>query len=431
MLKLFSFFILLILFTGCAPKQPTKENIDDFFTISQDPRKYLNKTGKLQLLKQNTLNKYFNIQYFRPWQIDTLSASKTSAMWGFGYANRVTFGQNYKKHTSSWYNKLKDNANFEKYNTYLAKAIVVKNTNMRVLPTNQPIFLDPNKAGEGFPFDYNQNTSVYINTPILISHLSYDRAWAYIATNFAMGWVKTSDIATLDLAKRRFFQNSYYAVAFKDNFPIYDEQNNFIESIKLGTIFPIYKGKVLVATKDKGLKGRLLYTTSKHMYKKPIRFNKANINKAIKELLNEPYGWGGLYNTRDCSSLTRDFFSLFGLYLARNSAGQKSTGNYISLKELSNQEKKQKILELGKPFLTIIYLKGHVMLYVGEDKGEPIVFHQMWGVRTLKGDGKQGRFVIGKTAFTTIEPGKELSNFDKQSSVLSKIEGIIQLTPSH
>jgi hypothetical protein len=51
----------------------------------------------------------------------------------------------------------------------------------------------------------------------------------------------------------------------------------------------------------------------------------------------------------------------------------------------------------------------------------------MWGVRTLEDDGEQGRFVVGKTAFTTIEPGKELKKFDPESSLLTKIEGIILL----
>lgn len=431
MLKHFSFVILLIFFTGCSIKQSTpstSNDINDLSTISQNPKTYLNKQQTLKLPKQNKLNKEYNIKYFKPWNIKKLDITKSEAMWGFGYSNRITYGQNYKQHSVNWYDKLKKNSNFKNYNTYLKKAIIVKNTNMRVLPTEKPIFLDPNDAGEGFPFDYNQNTSVYINTPILISHLSRDLAWAYIATNFAMGWVKTSDIALLDLKKRRLFQSNYYGVAFKDNFPIYDEKNNFIEYIKLGTIFPVYKGKLLVAVKDKGLDGRLLYTSSQHVYKKPIPFNKTTINRALNELKNEPYGWGGLYGTRDCSSMTRDLYSLFGLYLARNSSGQKLSGEYISLKELSNLEKKKKIIELGKPFLTIIYLKGHVMLYIGEQQGEPIVFHQVWGIRTLFNE-IEGRFIIGKSAFTTIEPGKELSNFDPKSSILTKIEGLIQLVP--
>lgn len=430
MIQTLLFFTLLILFTGCSQKDQSLKTdiIKDVQTISQNPNTYLKTQNTLKLPQQKSSDKEYNKRYFNPWEIQKLDTPKQEAMWGFGYANRETYGQNYKPHSPIWYNKVKANSNFEKYNTYLKKAIVIKNTNMRVLPTQKPIFLDPTKAGEGFPFDYNQNTAVYINTPILISHLSRDKAWAYVATNFAMGWIKTSDIATLDFAKRKIFQSNNYGIALKDNFPIYDEQKNFIEYIKLGTIFPVYKGKLLVAIKDKGLKGRLVYTSSLHIYKKPIPFNKKTLYRALSELKNEPYGWGGLHNTRDCSSMTRDLYALFGLYLARNSAGQKQNGDYISLKELSNNQKKQKILQLAKPFLTVIYLKGHVMLYVGEKNGEPIVFHQVWGVRTLE-KNKEGRFIIGKSSFTTIEPGKELASFDPNSSILTKVEGLIQLVP--
>jgi hypothetical protein len=426
MTKYLLFLSLFLLFSGCVPKQPPKDDIDDLETISQNPSYYLSKIDTIELQGQNGLNKHYNERYFTPWSFTQLDTPKSEAMWGFGYQNRITYGQNYKKHTNTWYEDLKINSNFDNYNTYLKHAITVKNTNMRVLPTNQPIFLDPTQAGEGFPFDYNQNTTVYINTPLFISHLSQDKAWAYVATNFAMGWIATKDIALLGLQKRIFFQNNSYAVALKENFPIYDEKENFIEYIKLGTIFPIYKGKVIVAAKDRGLNGRLLYSSSPHIYKKPIPFNKSTLDIALNELLDEPYGWGGLYNARDCSSMTRDLFALFGIYLARNSAAQKYTGEYISLKEFSNKEKKEKILQLAKPFLTLLYLKGHVVLYVGEQNGEPIIFHQVWGVRTLDGE-IPGRFIIGKTLFSTTEPGKELKDFDPQNSIITKIEGMIQL----
>ncbi len=426
MLRLCTFSLFLLLFMGCSQKKYFYEHIEDISQLSQDPNTYLQKNDTLQLPKQSTHDEEFNKRFFQPWNIEKLDTPVEEAMWGFGYANQNTFGQNYKKHLQDWYETLKTNANFEQYNTSLQKAIVVKNTNMRVLPTDKPIFLDPTEAGEGFPFDYNQNTAVYINTPIFISHFSLDKAWAYVTTSYAMGWIKTDHIAALDQQKRNLFENTRYAVAFKDNFPIYDEQNNFIEYIKLGTLFPIYKGKLLVASKEKGLEGRLLYTTSGYIYEKPLSFNKQNINTVMKELVNEPYGWGGLYQTRDCSSMTRDLFSVFGIFLERNSSGQKLAGEYISLEKLSNDEKKEKIIATAKPFLSILYMKGHVMLYVGEQNKEPIIFHQIWGIRTLQ-NNKEGRFVLGKTAFTTLEAGKELHNFDPSSSLLSRLEGIIQL----
>ena len=60
------------------------------------------------------------------------------------------------------------------------------------------MFYEPTRPGEGFPFDYNQNSRLKINTPIFVSHLSKDKAWAYIQAAAFGGWVKIQDIAFVD-----------------------------------------------------------------------------------------------------------------------------------------------------------------------------------------------------------------------------------------
>ena len=83
------------------------------------------------------------------------------------------------------------------------------------------MFLDPQKAGEGFPFDYNQNSSIKMNTPIFISHFSKDKAWVFVESNFATGWLNTKDIAYIDDVLINKFKSGTYFVATEDNFPIY------------------------------------------------------------------------------------------------------------------------------------------------------------------------------------------------------------------
>lgn len=43
----------------------------------------------------------------------------------------------------------------------------------------------------------------------------------------------------------------------------------------------------------------------------PLAFNSNNRIRILNQLLNEPYGWGGLLNNRDCSSFTQDYFATF------------------------------------------------------------------------------------------------------------------------
>ena len=45
----------------------------------------------------------------------------------------------------------------------------------------------------------------------------------------------------------------------------------------------------------------------------------------------QPYGYGGLYDNRDCSAMTRDLFAPFGLYLPRNSSEQARGGKVVPL----------------------------------------------------------------------------------------------------
>ncbi len=122
-------------------------------------------------------------------------------------------------------------------------------------------------------------------------------------------------------------------------------------------------------------------------------------------------GWGGLYENRDCSALIQDLFAGFGIPLPRNSGDQAESGNFISLKGLSGQEKQNLIREQAVPLLTLLYMPGHIMLYLGHDpvSDSAVICHAMWGVTTrpLFTNGT-GRRIGGRTVITTLTPGKKL-----------------------
>ena len=153
--------------------------------------------------------------------------------------------------------------------------------------------------------------------------------------------------------------------------------------------------------------------------------------KIANELIGEPYGWGGLYGNRDCSSMTRDFFSVFGLWLPRHSEDQvKEVGTYIDLQGMTSEQKEKVIMEKAIPYLTLIWRKGHVMLYIGAKDGQPLIFHNVWGVRTKDLRGYEGRKIIGQAVITTLHPGRELRNFDAEAGdMLTHVAGMSILAP--
>lgn len=410
-----------ILFTACTTKEvviiEVKEN---------DLTEFSKKANDNFINQDQATNDYF-IKYFRPWDLTKVSYPKLEAMWGQSYRFKKVYLENHQLATKEWFDKQIQNSNFDEYNVVPKKAITLKNTNVRVLPTNSPMFYNPLLPGEGFPFDYNQNSLIKINTPIMVSHLSKDKAWAYIESGSVGGWVEINNIAFVNENFIKQFKNSNYFVSIKEKFPIYDPI--FREYIKVGTIFPKEKDNYLIAKKDDNANAIIshIQLNPNEIEAMPVLYNSENRIKILTELLNEPYGWGGLLNNRDCSSFTQDFFTPFGLYLHRNSKAQTTNGKYIDISKLTLDEKKEFIKKEGVPFSTLVYLKGHIMLYLGIKDNEPMVVHNVWSVRLKDKNNKEFRHIIGKSTITTLEPGKELEGFDDNSNILNKVLGIVIL----
>jgi hypothetical protein len=60
------------------------------------------------------------------------------------------------------------------------------------------------------------------------------------------------------------------------------------------------------------------------------------------------------------------------------------------------------------------------MLYMGVYDGEPLVFHNLWGISTRTALGRRGKLIVGHAAITTLHPGRELRNYDEAAADLTK-----------
>lgn len=425
MIKSFKQLSLILLstflFTACSIKEPTAiiPKTDDLTELS--------KTANDDFLDQEKATKDYFDKYFKPWNSSKVSYSRSEAMWGQSYKYKKVYLENHNLATAEWFDKQINNSNFDAYNLSPKKAITLENVNVRVLPTNSVMFYDPKTPGEGFPFDYNQNSALKINTPIIVSHLSKDRAWAFIESGIVGGWVEIKNIAFVDDKFIKEFKTSNYYVTVKEKFPIYEPI--FREYVKVGTIFPKKNNYFIIAKKDDNQNAIIsyVYLNDDEVEAMPLAFNSANRVRILNQLLDEPYGWGGLLNNRDCSSFTQDFFAPFGKFLHRNSKSQTTNGKLLDVSQLSLEEKKDYIKKHGVPFSTLVYLKGHIMLYVGVKNNEPLVVHNIWSVRLKNSSGKKYRHIIGKATITTLEPGKNIKDFDEDTNILNRIQGIVIL----
>lgn len=415
-------FIVTILFTACSQKE-----LSPISTPKVSDIKELSQTANDDFINQEKATKDYFDKFFKPWSASKVSYPKIEAMWGNSYRYKKVYLENHQLATSEWFDKQINNSNFEEYNNSPKRAITLKNTNVRVLPTNSVMFYDPTLPGEGFPFDYNQNSLIKINTPIIVSHLSKDKAWAYMESGTVGGWVEINSIAFVDETFIKNFKTSNYFISVKEKFPIYEPI--FREYIKVATIFPKKGNKFIIAKKDDNQNAIISYIDLKddEIEPMPLAFNSENRLKILNELIDEPYGWGGLLNNRDCSSFTQDYFATFGKFLHRNSKSQTTNGKFLDMSNLSKEEKKDFIRKNGVPFSTLVYLKGHIMLYVGVKNNEPIVVHNIWSVRLKDDLGNKYRHIIGKATITTLEPGKGMKDFDEDNNILGRITGIVVL----
>ena len=401
-------------------------SVADMKQVPQRTSTYAKQLTPLSWAKQKQYDRTYNKRYFAPWQMKRMNEPEADLTWQIRFVQKrkIYDGRKHLLSSKVWQWWIK-NSNLDNIDTVKGRAISIRATSLRAFPTDTPAYRDPWKSTEGFPFDYNQNSELHLNVPLYISHYSRDRKWAFVHAGHAFGWVKFSDIALAgnDFIKR--FKTGHYAISTKDNLFLYKERKP-ISLLKLGTLFPLSRNGKLLSLATRNNKGyavlkRLKKPSDALVAAKPVAFTPGNVAYISQQFRNEPYGWGGKLSTRDCSATTRDFLGCFGIYLDRNSAKQAKNGSSITIKGMKKRAKKEAIIRYAKPFRSLLYVPGHIGLYLGQYKDEPIILHTYWGIRLNNWE----KYTLARTIITTTEPGKELPNIREKSKLINTLQKII------
>lgn len=409
------FFIICvwgIIFCACSTIQP-QSFIADFpqkaVIYVNDDRDFVS-LEQSEAFKKEYLDKYFSI-----WANDYAIPSKEEMFWGLNA--RSGFGESKREISPRIFDELESNMQIHLYPSRKQKAIMVKTANVRVLPTIKPRF----SKIDGYPFDRWQNSLIFAFTPIIILHQDKTKEWLLIQSSFVSGWVKADEVAILKPKEIEFLRKTKnFLIPNKDRIPLY-YKNHFVESARIGMLFPFLNNQIYGFYRDiDGYAVKIPLTIDRNDFSIfPLRANQTNIAQIADSLQLENYGWGGLYGNRDCSAFVRDVLMNLGIWLPRNSLAQvnyaKNSPYSVFMALPKENDRKLEILHnFAKPFRTIIWLKGHIMLYLGEYNGLPIVMHDVWGL-----SNKNGLEILGGISITTLD-----SKDSSSKTLLDRIESI-------
>ncbi len=392
-------------------------HIKDFDRLPQDLNLYAQNAPKEDLREeQSQTAARFRGLFFSPWAQTSSSVPVKDAAWAErAYASRLGYTAEGEIIPTAERNAASDNAQYYLYPNLAAPGIITDNALMRGMPTSEPLYHDPAKAGEGFPFDNYQMTALWTGTPVFISHISADRKWLFCETAMCSGWVDVGKVATVDAA----FMNAWQAA------PIYAVTRDRLAvgngaQLRIGALLPAQGSQLLLPRRDssgRAAVARLPLPAGLEPF--PLPFTPKAVAALGNQFMNRPYGWGGAFFERDCSLLLQDLFTPFGVWLPRNSSAQLKTGWKTDLAALAPQAKAAWLAENARPFRTLVGMPGHVTLYLGQYKGEGVLFHSIWGLRIMTAQG-EGRAVLGKVCVTSLLPGKELRDIMPEKMLLNR-----------
>jgi hypothetical protein len=413
--------ILLLLLSGGDARGAAIRDLRD---LRQDPRAYVDRrAADLPLLPaevQGSLNAADDLLAFAPWHQSVPRHTREQVTWGFKeYDSNPGYGKDGRRHPADWIRKMAVNAHLDDYPQDGFPAVTVNRIDFRVLPTRDRHSRFPKRLSRDNPFDNLQESSAPPGTPVLVTQISRDRKWLLTETSYALGWVPTTDVAAVDAEFMRSWECGRYAAIIRDKVPVRDDAGKLLFQASLGAVFPkaeegVNHTGILTAVRDVRGKAHLrkARVPKTATADKPLPLTPRHMAQLAAGLAGQPYGWGGVNGKRDCSSLIRDLFTPFGLWLPRNSKEQAEAGRFISLRNLPSAEKEALIIRQGVPWRTLLWTPGHIMLYIGVHQGQPLIFHSFWSINTPDATGNKGRVIVGRAAVTTLQPGRELSDGD-------------------
>ncbi|BEU87527.1 SH3 domain-containing protein [Selenomonas sp. TAMA-11512] len=267
--------------------------------------------------------------------------------------------------------------------------VTVSRGDLRLLPTSVCWAESPGDTH----YDSLQATAVDPSEPVLILTESVDGEFYFILTRCYAGWLKKGDLALTDRAAwLTYVRPEDFSVVTHSRYtpsgegPAAGEKAEKLHSSRafyqLGArIKRLADGRYVFPISDGG--GNLIEEvfsaapgSAKALHDGYLPYTEGNIVKMAFRHLGDVYGWGGQDDSVDCSAFVQNVYRTMGIEIPRDADQQeRAMLHTISLEGMNHSERLEALRRA--PAGSLLFRPGHVMLYLGEASGTPMVIHSL------------------------------------------------------
>ena len=274
-------------------------------------------------------------------------------------------------------------------------AVTVGRTNLRLLPQAEGWFESP----EDVHYDDLQGTALDPAEPLAVLADSADDSFVFVQARSYRGWVAKADIAFTERAKwLQYVEPKKFLVVTGNRYEL--QVGTQRQLFQLGSRIPVANrtGNGWMAILPQAQDGQLKEVFQNiavvpELHEGYLPYTRHNVLAAAFSLLGDVYGWGGMEDSVDCSSLIQDVYHTVGIELPRD-ADQQELAFPVRV-VLDGMDRAQRLNALNQAAAgDVLFRNGHVMLYLGRNTaGEPRILHSMSSYFTFADGQKEKHYI--------------------------------------
>lgn len=319
--------------------------------------------------------------------------------------------------------------------------LVVRRSPQRAFPTLDRWF----STREGTDIDRWQESAEFPGTPVVVLHTSRDGQWHFVASPRYKAWMQAADIAlgtrdevlgyagtggahrVITGAKPRTVYNPdvtavselqldmgmrYPLAAIEPGSRLHGQVSAYHWPLRL----PVREADGTLAFAD------ALLPRSADSAPDYLPMTRRNLVTQAFKFLGERYGWGHDYNGRDCSGFVAEVYRSMGAVLPRNTSDQaRSPALDKTLFDAGSSKAQREAAIAALDVGDLVFIPGHVMMFLGRVDGRPYVIHDTSGGTMLMPDGSRRTLGLAGVVVTPLEPmqfGADASYIDRMTSIV-------------